>query len=90
MLIICKSLYPVCALLFHLKMMCSSVPKLFNDILVQLTVTTLAGIVKYWNNQFAGEIKKMLNKNSRIKSSLKNVLLYVGTSGYSIIDKKKS
>jgi len=64
--------------------MYSSVLKLFNDILVQLTVTTLAGIVKYWNNQFAGEIKEMLNKNNSIKSAIHSLKMhyYVGTTGY--------
>lgn len=67
---------------FIWKTMYSSVLKLFNDILVQLTVTTLAGIVKYWNNQFAGEIKKMLNKNNSIKSTVLKMYYYVGTTGY--------
>lgn len=58
--------------------MYSFVLKIFNDILEQLTVITVAGIVKYWNNQFAGEIKGMLNKNNSIKFtiySFKNVFL---------------
>jgi len=67
---------------FIWKIMYSSVFKLFNDILVQLTVTTLAGIVKYWNNQFAGEIKEMLNKNNSIKSTVVKMYYCVGTTGY--------
>jgi len=61
---------------FIWKIMYSSVLKLFNDILVQLTVTTLAGILKYWNNQFAGEIKEMLNKKNSIKSTVLKMYWY--------------